>query len=86
MFSVSRDGSSTDLIIRLAYDRFDPIHPNGMAEEMIKEIKSFLVKEFIKQHGKNILGVISPNNIAHDLEPAIAEHIAKLFITKENHE
>jgi len=76
---VTRDNQSTDLIIRISQAYAVKLDPRNVVVGLESEIRGFLVKEFIKIHGKNILNAIRANDVSFGIGERIAEEIQKLF-------
>lgn len=79
MASIYRDSRTSDLMIRISQDYAVKPDPRSIVAGLETEIKSFLVKEFVKIHGENILNAIHASDISYGIGESIAEEIKKQF-------
>ncbi len=79
MIYINRDDQTNELVVRIGQKYADQPNPRSIVAELETEIRSFLVKEFVKIHGDNILNAIHASDISSGISDRIAEEIQKQF-------
>lgn len=78
MAQLYREPFSNDLILRIG--GLIEKDPRGIAEQVEKQVLSFLAEEFLKKYKDGILGALNADDIAYKLNDAVAELVRRKLL------